>query len=242
MTEGETQKPEGKLLHEAMQREGLSFRAIAAQIGMSDARVRNIINGYQAVGRGQRIDITGPEDTVAKIAAVVQVTPEQLEAAGRHDAARALRRRLPGGEMPDWARMNLDDASWRHVVATHEEIREWAEDPENFLPPESILEYFKTDSLLAEIEGRMAQAERVLNPYFWQQGFDSDVYNRGGSSPDESEGVDRGTSAEKSDGGASVTRLTPRPDSSDLDETLDPAADDVRPDDDEEPGGSDDHV
>lgn len=50
------------------------------------------------------------------------------------------------------------------------------------------------------------------------------------------------SSAEKIDGGASVTRLTPRPDSSDLDETLDPAADDVRPDDDEEPGGSDDHV
>lgn len=50
------------------------------------------------------------------------------------------------------------------------------------------------------------------------------------------------SSAEKSDGGASVTQLTPRPDSSDLDETLDPAADDVRPDDDEEPGGSDDPV
>lgn len=162
----EYQRPEGRLIQEVADSKGVSMRALAEAIGMSEARVRNIVNGYQAVGQGQRISIHGPEDTVAKMAGALKISPEQLEAAGRPDAAHALRRRLPGGPMPEWAGEDEDEI-WRNVVAEHEEIREWAEDPANIMPPDAILNHFSTDSLLGEVASRVARAGQALGPWFW---------------------------------------------------------------------------
>lgn len=147
----EYQRPEGQLIQNAAKNKGVSMRELADLIDLSEARVRNIVNGYQAVGQGQRISIVGPEDTVAKMAGALGITPEELEEAGRRDAAHALRRRLPGGPLPEWA--DEEDEVWRNVVAEHEEIREWAEDPENYMPPDAILHYFSTDALVGELAG-----------------------------------------------------------------------------------------
>lgn len=81
------QTPEGKLIADAQKRLNISSRKAAAQVGMSDTRWRNVVNGYQAVGRGDQIKITAPADTLARMASVVGVTPEQLIEVGREDAA-----------------------------------------------------------------------------------------------------------------------------------------------------------
>lgn len=160
------QRPEGKLLQAAAKMRDVSMRELAELVGLSEARVRNVVNGYQAVGQGQRISIVGPEDTVAKLAGALGVTPEQLETVGRSDAAHALRRRLPGGPLPQWAEGD-DSQVWRSVVARHEEIREWAEDPENYLPPDAVLGYFSVDALLGEVASRIERAQRAFGPYYW---------------------------------------------------------------------------
>lgn len=203
MTDELERRPEGQLLYDAMKRKNLSFRSLASRIGLSDARVRNVINGYQAVGQGQRIDVTGPEDTVARLAQALDVTPEQLESVGRADAAYALQRRLPDGPMPDWARGVTEDVEiWRQIVATHEEIREWSEDPENYVPPDAILDYFSTDSLMGEVHRRLGLALRGLGPYYWQSDVEAhpiyavmaDYKSKGG---DEDGSTNEATEAEK---------------------------------------------
>lgn len=160
------QRPEGRLIQEVANKKGISMRQLADLIDMSEARVRNIVNGYQAAGRGQRLSVMGPEDTVAKMAGALGISPEQLEAAERPDAAHALRRRLPGGPLPDWADGD-DDEIWRSVVAEHEEIREWAEDPANYMPPDAILNHFSTDALLGEVASRVGLAGQTLGPWYW---------------------------------------------------------------------------
>lgn len=90
MKPNEHQKPEGVLLAQAMELKQLSARAAAQMAGMSDARWRQIINGYAAAGAGQVVEVTGPDDTIARMARVVDVTPEQLRKAGRPEAADLL--------------------------------------------------------------------------------------------------------------------------------------------------------
>lgn len=57
---------------------------------MSETRWRQISNGYQDVGRGHRVPTVGPPETIARMAQVVGVTPDQLRDAGRADAAGEL--------------------------------------------------------------------------------------------------------------------------------------------------------
>lgn len=85
------QLPEGKLIADAMIRDGRSARQLAANVGISDTRWRHIVNGYQPVGRGQFIRIVAPADTLARMAAALGVGAEQLAAVGREDAAKDLR-------------------------------------------------------------------------------------------------------------------------------------------------------
>lgn len=57
---------------------------------MSEGRWRQIASGYQVVSAGVYAPVHGPAGTLARMAAVVGVTPAQLRRAGRPDAARAL--------------------------------------------------------------------------------------------------------------------------------------------------------
>lgn len=86
----EQQRPEGRLIAQAITARGLSVRKAAKGTGITDTRLRHIINGYAPVGRGQRVEVVAPADTLARIAHSLDITPEQLREAGRDDAAAVL--------------------------------------------------------------------------------------------------------------------------------------------------------
>ena len=100
VTEVPEQRPEGALIEQARESRTprLSGRAAAAAAGISDGRWRQIVNGYQSAGQGLYIPVVAPPDTLARMARVVGVTPEELTDAGREDAAGELLKlnRSPG--------------------------------------------------------------------------------------------------------------------------------------------------
>ena len=85
------QPPEGKLLADAADRLSLSIREAARRAGLSYGRWRQITSGYQNVSPGSYAVVRAPARTLARMAAVVGVTPEQMEGAGRADAAEIMR-------------------------------------------------------------------------------------------------------------------------------------------------------
>jgi hypothetical protein len=90
MNTKEYQRPEGALIERAMKMKGISARQAARDAHLSDARWRQIVNGYQSAGQGQAVVVVGPDETIARMAHAVDVTPEQLRAAGRARAADLL--------------------------------------------------------------------------------------------------------------------------------------------------------
>lgn len=92
VTEVPEQRPEGALIEGARERmqPKMSGRAAAAAAGISDGRWRQIINGYLSAGQGHYIPVIAPPDTLARMARVVGVSPEQLTEVGREDAAAEL--------------------------------------------------------------------------------------------------------------------------------------------------------
>lgn len=160
----------GDLISEAIRRQDLSVRAAAQKIGISDSRLRQIINGRQPVGRGEYIAVFAPEDTLARIALELGISPEELEAVDRGDAAWSLRKRLPDLSS---IRPEDRDITWRRIMADHEEIREWAEDPVNYIPPDVILTFFSSSALQSEIARRLDIAESVMG-FDWASDFDTD--------------------------------------------------------------------
>lgn len=93
MNERPDPSPEGRLITETLRhlRPKMSQREAARVAGMSDARWRQIVSGYQMVS-GQPVAVTAPAETIARMAQVVGATPEQLEQANRKDAAEELRK------------------------------------------------------------------------------------------------------------------------------------------------------
>lgn len=85
--------PEGVLIESAREDAGLSKREAARRAGISEGWWRTVVKGYQSLGGGDRGAVRDtPAKTIAKMAAVVGVTPEQLETEGeRPDAAAILR-------------------------------------------------------------------------------------------------------------------------------------------------------
>ena len=84
------QPPEGKLIEAAARDLDLSIREAARRAGISYGRWRQITSGYQNVSPGSYAEVRAPAKTLARMAAVVNVTPGQLTEAGREDAARIL--------------------------------------------------------------------------------------------------------------------------------------------------------
>lgn len=97
MSEQAGPPPEGALITAALKRRKLSARAAASKAGISETRWRQITSGYQTVS-GQRIPVRAPADTVARMAQVAGVTPEELVGVARADAANELRDLPPPGE------------------------------------------------------------------------------------------------------------------------------------------------
>jgi transcriptional regulator with XRE-family HTH domain len=90
MTERPAEPPEGQLIKAALTASPLTQRAAAKRAGISDTRWRQIVSGYQAIG-GQKVPFRSRDETLARMARAVGVSPEQLEAVGRAGAAAALR-------------------------------------------------------------------------------------------------------------------------------------------------------
>lgn len=86
----EFQRPEGALIETAAKAKGISGRRAADVAGISDARWRQIVNGFVTVGVGEKVPVIGPDNTLARMAQAVDVTPDQLREAGRGDAADLL--------------------------------------------------------------------------------------------------------------------------------------------------------
>jgi transcriptional regulator with XRE-family HTH domain len=82
--------PVGVLIKRALVTAGLSQRAAAKRAKISETRWRQIAAGYQVINK-QRVADPGPGGTLARMARVVDVTPEELDAVDRPDAAAALR-------------------------------------------------------------------------------------------------------------------------------------------------------
>lgn len=143
-----TQRPEGALIQQRIKSaEGVSIRSLADKADISEARVRQIINGYASAGRGQYVNVRAPQDTLANLALALGIEPGELESADRPDAAYALQARLdamaePGGFVE---------------LADLDEVQAWAESPFLYNPPEVILHFFGDDQLIAEVDRRLGQ-------------------------------------------------------------------------------------
>jgi transcriptional regulator with XRE-family HTH domain len=111
---------EAHLLQTALAAKGLSQRQAAHAAGISESRWRQIVSGYQAVS-GSKAPVRSPGATLARMAQVVGVTPEQLESAGRADAAGALRDLVAAGSVADPASSAQDfsrvDERWHMLEA-----------------------------------------------------------------------------------------------------------------------------
>ncbi len=94
MAERPSPPPWGALLTKALASARLSAREAARRAGISEGRWRQIASGYQVVSPGVYAPVHGPAQTLARMAAVVGVTPAQLTQAGRPDAAKALAGRV----------------------------------------------------------------------------------------------------------------------------------------------------
>ncbi len=110
----------GALIAAALARAGLSAREAARRTGISEGRWRQITGGYQVISPGVYAEVRGPAATVARMAAVAGVTPGELRAAGREDAAELLARRQvdrpSGAEMLERVRA-MDSDQARELLA-----------------------------------------------------------------------------------------------------------------------------
>ena len=84
--------PWGILIETARRDLGLSMREAARRAGVSEGWWRQVVRGYQSMAGGGYGLIKPPAATIAKLAKAVHVTPEQMEAEGRHSDAAAILR------------------------------------------------------------------------------------------------------------------------------------------------------
>jgi hypothetical protein len=94
--------PEGVLIEHARNEARLSVREAARRAGISEGWWRQVVKGYQPMGDGGYVLRHAPADTVANMARVVQVSPDQLQAEGqRPDAAEVMRETATETLRPD---------------------------------------------------------------------------------------------------------------------------------------------
>lgn len=112
-------RPEGELLRHARRRREspISTRQAAeATPRVSPGWWQQIEKGYRSAGRGQRVEVVAPAETLARMARAVGVTPDELVKADRSDAADALRDMQPApavaGDTDEvWERLAALDVS-----------------------------------------------------------------------------------------------------------------------------------
>lgn len=90
------------MIEEAARATGRSIRSLAANAGISDTRWRQIVKGWQPGPEGTKLEVHAPALTLARMAFVAGVEPDNLAEAGRPDAAELLIRVIhsPPGDLP----------------------------------------------------------------------------------------------------------------------------------------------
>jgi lambda repressor-like predicted transcriptional regulator len=83
------QRPEGALIQASLKRDGRSIRQLATLAGISDGRWRQVMKGH-LTGGGHVQEVIAPAATLARMAAVLGISAEDLERVGRKDAADLL--------------------------------------------------------------------------------------------------------------------------------------------------------
>lgn len=143
--------PEGRLLKSAMDAQGRSIRDVARRLSISEARVRNILNGYQSAGRGQTVKVVAPTSRLAGMAFNLRVTPDQLRKAGRADAAEYMERMERESEA-----LEQEFESWQA----------WAERPWETPVPPQLLKEITDEDLIGELSRRLLGPAASVSPPF----------------------------------------------------------------------------
>lgn len=121
MNERPEQPREGRLIAVAQKRARLSGRKAADRAGMSEGHWRAIVSGSRSISAGVWVPVHAPAATLARMAQVVGVTPDQLADAGRADAAEELRALPPVA--PETQRLTVEELEAR-VAELEAEIAE----------------------------------------------------------------------------------------------------------------------
>lgn len=107
------QRPEGELIAERTKQRGWSGRRLARRLGISQTRLSAIVNGYESTGTGTIGTVSARADILARIAIVLRITPAELAAVGREDAAQRVEE-IAGHRAPNPVREAiLDDGRIR---------------------------------------------------------------------------------------------------------------------------------
>jgi hypothetical protein len=117
------QPAEGQLIARAMKSVGLSGRQAAERADLSEGRFRQIVNGYQSLGKGRFVPVSAPPETLARIAFTLSIKPSELESAGRQDAAEMLTEAMMGVD----ARQEIEDDDLVEDEANYAGVR-WERD------------------------------------------------------------------------------------------------------------------
>lgn len=154
------EKPvEAQLIAAAIKREGRSIRSVARDVGLSEARLRQIVNGYASGGAGVKIPVVAPAATLARIAFVLGIPPSTLRESGRGDAADEMVDFYVGERNQDAIDMSSQ------MMAALDELREYLEsgsqrgsrtypdDP----PPAASLWLWPDEDLVQEIMDRLSR-------------------------------------------------------------------------------------
>ncbi|MFJ8852290.1 hypothetical protein [Streptomyces sp. NPDC102437] len=86
---------EAPLIEAARKQQRLTVRETAKQARISEALWRQIVSGAESLGGGEYREVRAKPETLARIAQVVGVAPDQLVKVGREDAAAALKEITP---------------------------------------------------------------------------------------------------------------------------------------------------
>lgn len=150
------QRPEGKLLEDALRRARKSRRQLADDVELSEGRVRQIINGYKTEG-GSVIPIVAPTDTVGRMAGELDIQPAQMSAAGREDVADYLRANPRLGITEEGDLWLSDDSQEKDL------LRDWVSSGMDERPPPQALGLWTAEQLLEAGTQAHREEVRLLN-------------------------------------------------------------------------------
>lgn len=144
----------------------ISGRALAEKVGLSEGRVRQIVNGYKTEG-GQVIEITAPTDTLTRIAEELKIDAADMQAAGREDVAEILRRATP----PRVGITEEGDLWLSDNSQELEALRAWLDaGDDNTRPPTIALALWDVDQLLDAAKQKHEDELRLLNFAIFSRG------------------------------------------------------------------------